>query len=211
MHSTDQSPTVAKDDLPLALYGDYSRSVRVAWDVETTGLDHRTDRLATCQLWSPGVGVTVVQLPSREAPNLAGLLANPRVEKIFHHALFDLRFMRTNWKTPIRSVKCTKVASKLLSPALPNEAHSLAQLLAKYLNISIQKGPVRLSDWTTESLSQEQLNYASRDVLYLLDLADRQQEQLAAKGLLDLYEACCRFIPWRVELELLSAPDVFAY
>jgi ribonuclease D len=211
VHPADSRPTVATDDLPADLYLAYKHSARVAWDVETTGLDYQSARLATCQLWSPSVGVTIIQLHSKHAPRLESILADPEIEKVFHHAPFDLRFMRSSWGTPIRSVKCTKVASKLLSPSLNNEEHSLARLLSRYLGVSIDKGAVRVSDWSIKTLSQEQLTYASRDVLYLLDLIDRQEELLAANSLYELYEACCQFIPWRVELDMLDAPDVFAY
>jgi hypothetical protein len=28
---------------------------------------------------------------------------------------------------------------------------------------------------------------------------------------LEVFDACCRFLPTRVQLELMDAPDVFAY
>src|SRR4029453_17308190 len=72
-----------RGDLPdLAHY----QTGAVAIDTETMGLDPRRDRLCVVQL-SPGDGsADVVQLPSGRpsAPNLAKLLANPNILKVFH-------------------------------------------------------------------------------------------------------------------------------
>ncbi len=84
---------VARGDLPADFAEALACSPRVAWDVETTGLAWHHDRLATCQLFSGDVGVAVVSLSDVRPARLAALLENPSVEKVFHHAPFDLRFM----------------------------------------------------------------------------------------------------------------------
>src|SRR5688572_22081989 len=98
---------------------------RVAWDIETTGLDWDSDRIATCQIYSVDTGPIIVQLNGHVPTQLCGLLRDEQVVKVFHHAPFDLRFMRAQWGVQARNVKCTKIASKLLFPTLPSEAHSL--------------------------------------------------------------------------------------
>mgnify|MGYP006194651211 CR=1 FL=1 len=40
-----------------------------------------------------------------------------QVQKVFHHAPFDLRFMVAQWNVTPRNIACTKVASKMLSGA----------------------------------------------------------------------------------------------
>jgi ribonuclease D len=142
---------------------------------------------------------------------LASLLENPEVEKIFHHAPFDLRFMVHAWNVVPASIRCTKVASKLLAPDAPNESHSLQQLVARCLNINLTKGPVRTSDWTAAILSAQQVDYATSDVVHLPALLDVQLAELARTGLSHLYDDCCTFLPARVKLELEGYPDVFAY
>src|SRR5258708_7868168 len=78
-----------RGDLPdLARY----RVGAVAIDTETMGLDPRRDRLCVVQL-SPGDGsADVVQIAPEApaAPNLAKLLTDPNIVKIFHFARFDL-------------------------------------------------------------------------------------------------------------------------
>jgi len=183
----------------------------VAWDVETTGLDWHHDRLATCQLFAEGVGVIVISLSDPRPTRLAALLENPSVEKVFHHAPFDLRFMAHGWGAHPASIRCTKVASKLLEPWAPNEAHSLQQLVFRHLGIHLEKGPVRISDWSADELTSAQLEYAAGDVLHLFALLDVLTRALQSAGLTLLYDGCCAFLPARASLEIGGYPDVFAY
>jgi ribonuclease D len=211
MKAPDGRVRVEQGDLPANLTSAFSKANRIAWDVETTGLDWRQDRLATCQLFAEGVGVVVVKATESRPNRLATLLEDPAVEKVFHHAPFDLRFMVHRWDVRPSSIRCTKVASKLLAPDAPNEAHSLQYLAARHLGISLTKGPVRTSDWTAASLTEEQLTYAAGDVLHLLALLDVLSVDLDRVHLKRLYDDCCAFLPARVSLELGGYPDVFAY
>jgi ribonuclease D len=202
---------VARGDLPTGFAETLADAPRVAWDVETTGLDWHHDRLATCQLYGEGIGVVVVSLSNGRPARLAALLENPSVEKVFHHAPFDLRFMVHAWGVRPASIRCTKVASKLLEPNAPNEAHSLQQLALHHLGIRLDKGPVRTSDWSAAELTQGQLEYAAGDVLHLPALLDVLTGALKSVGLTQLYDECCAFLPARAFLEIGGYPDVFAY
>jgi ribonuclease D len=202
---------VVHGDLPADLAIALRAAPRIAWDVETTGLDWRRERLATCQLFADGLGVVLVRVGDVKPAQLAGLLEESTVEKVFHHAPFDLRFMVHAWNVQPVSIRCTKVASKLLEPSAPNKAHSLQKLVARHLGISLPKGPVRTSDWTAATLTAEQIDYAADDASHLLDLLDILQGALAEARLTPLYDDCCAFLPARVTLELADYPDVFAY
>ena len=189
----------------------FTRARRVAWDVETTGLDWRRDRLATCQLFAEDSDVVIISLDGGKPDQLAALLEDRAVEKVFHHAPFDLRFMIDAWQVRPASIRCTKVASKLLQPKAPNQTHTLQQLVARHLGVALAKGPVRTSDWTAPDLAPEQIEYAAGDVLHLPELLDVLTDALRNAGLTRLYDDCCAFLPSRLVLELGDYPDVFAY
>lgn len=177
---------IEQGDLPADLATAFEKVARIAWDVETTGLDWRQERLAA-------------------------LLEDPAVEKVFHHAPFDLRFIVHGWNVQPASIRCTKLASKILAPSAPNETHSLQHLVARSLGVRLTKGPARTSDWTADTLTAEQLEYAANDVLYLLPLLDALRADLEQAHHTRLYDDCCAFLPARVLLELGGYPDVFAY
>jgi ribonuclease D len=204
------TPVVLHNDLASDLADALHEVPRVAWDIETSGLDWRTDRIGTCQLYAPEVGTLIVQVNGKQPTRLGALLADPGVLKVFHHGPFDLRFMTWHWKVPAASVACTKIASKLLEPNAPNEAHSLQALLDRHLGVYISKAE-RISDWLADNLSDAQLTYAAADVTHLLPLLDSLAKELANAGLSDLYAQCTKFLPARVRLEIGGYPDVFAY
>jgi ribonuclease D len=181
----------------------------VAWDIETSGLDWRADRIATCQLFVPGHGVELIRVESRVPIRLRHLLCDGGIAKVFHHAAFDLRFMRHHWDAVPQRIGCTKVAAKLLEPSADPGSHSLKPLVERCLGVILDKGEQR-SDWFAE-LSDSQLEYAAADVRYLLPLLRRLSVDLRARGLEKLAERCFEHIPTRVELEVGGYGDVFAY
>jgi ribonuclease D len=199
-------------------YGDLSASndmalrndLRLAWDIETSGLDWASEEIATCQLHSETAGTVLVQRISGVPQRLRGLLADPEVLKVFHHAPFDLRFMTTHWDVRPGRVACTKVASRLLDPELPSEEHTLKRLLARHLGIEIDKSE-RLSNWMASELTNRQLDYAATDVKHLLPLLAVLERELRIKCLDGIFTSCCEFLPTRVVLEVGRWPDVFAY
>ncbi len=201
---------VVQGDLTASLLEQFLAVDRVAWDIETSGLDWRAGRIGTCQLHAPEVGTVVIQTGAGRPGRLAELLAAPSVRKVFHHAPFDLRWMVGHWKARTASIDCTKVASRLADPSPDSSVHSLKYLLAEHLGIHIDKGQ-RLTDWLTPDLTTDQLTYAASDVIYLLPLLDRLKNELANLGLTDPYTECAEFLPTRALLEVGGWPDVFAY
>ncbi|MDP9478280.1 MAG: ribonuclease D [Actinomycetota bacterium] len=195
------------DDVLAAL----TATGRVAWDIETSGLDWRRGRIGTCQIHSYETGAVIIQLKDNGRPHrLATLLADESVLKVFHHAPFDLRWMTTHWETSVASVACTKVASRLLNRAPESQCHSLKYLLAEYLGVHVDKGE-RTSNWLALDLTDAQVAYAAEDVVHLLALHDILTKHLDNEGLSTTYQHCIEFLPTRVMLETGGWPDVFAY
>lgn len=207
------NPTVrvVEGDLPQDVSDTLSAEGQIAVDIETSGLDWRTDTIGTVQLYAPTQGTILVHNLMDNPARLLTLLRSQSAQKVFHHAPFDLSFIKARWAADVDNVRCTKIASKLLDPRLENRMHSLGPLLSRQLGVSISKGAVRTSDWQALSLSEEQLSYAANDVRYLLPLIDRLSQALATHGRLALYEECCRFLPAHISLVVDDFPDVFSY
>jgi ribonuclease D len=203
-------PQLIHDDLDAHTTEAIVLAGRVAWDIETSGLDWDSSRIGTCQLYTPNVGLLVVQLTRTTPKHLPRLLADDQVVKVFHHAPFDLRFMVGQWRVRPAKIKCTKVASKLLWPELANGQHSLAPLLKRVLEVRIDKEE-RLSNWLAPELSATQLAYAAGDVRYLLDLIDALEAIARDRELDDLLQRCYGHLPTRAELDVHGYGDVFAY
>jgi ribonuclease D len=196
-----------RGDLP-----DLSRySAAVAVDTETMGLDHHRDRLCVVQL-SPGDGsADVVQIPpgAHDAPNLKRLLADRSVLKIFHFARFDLAALCQAFGVMPEPVYCTKIASRVSRTY--TDKHGLKDLVRDVLGIDLSKQQ-QTSDWGAGELSDAQISYAAADVLHLHALKAKLDAMLAREGREDLANACFRFLPDRVRLDLAGWPeDVFSH
>ncbi|MFI5470923.1 ribonuclease D [Streptomyces cacaoi] len=182
----------------------------VAWDIETNGLDPEVADIGTCQLFSPSFGACVLTDISQRPPLLAKLLESSDVVKVFHHAPFDLSFMVQKWGVTPRSVACTKIAAKIISPQVDPTEYSLKYLMEHHFDIRLNK-EMRFSDWMAGSLTAEQLQYAVGDVRKLLDLYELLRASLESIGLSSLYKECCDFLPTHVKLKLHGCPDPFKY
>jgi ribonuclease D len=202
---------LCEGDLTESAFAALQQCDVLAWDTETTGLDWKRDRLGLIQISSPRYGTALVQRPGPTSVRVIELLSRSSIAKVFHHAPFDLRFMRTGLGVRAENVWCTKVAAKILAPYGEASANSLAPLVKSRLGVTLDKGSVRTSDWTSGSLSAAQVNYAARDVAFLLPLLNELGKSLDKAGLWELYANCCSHLPWRAELEVAEMGDVFAY
>jgi ribonuclease D len=184
----------------------------VAIDTETMGLDVTRDRLCVVQL-SPGDGsADVVQIPPRgaDAPNLKRLLADKTLLKIFHFARFDLAVLSKTFSLMPEPVYCTKIASRLARTY--TDKHGLKDLVREVLGQELSKQQ-QSSDWGAPELSEAQVAYAAADVIHLHALKQRLDVMLAREGREQLAQACFRFLPDRVQLDLagFADEDIFAH
>jgi ribonuclease D len=198
-----------KGDLPNL---DHYNVDAVAIDTETLGLKPHRDRLCVVQL-SPGDGsADVVQIPNGKiaAPNLAKLLRNRKITKIFHFGRFDLAVLFHHVGAMPEPVFCTKIASRLTRTY--TDRHGLKDICAELLDVNLSKVQ-QSSDWAAEKLTHAQLEYAASDVLYLHRLKTELEKRLAREGRTAMADACFKFLPTRAKLDLAGweEEDIFAH
>lgn len=188
-----------RSDLPEGL--DFGPVVAV--DTETMGLNPHRDRLCLVQLSAGDGSAHLVQIArgQTEAPNLCRLLADPKVEKLFHFARFDIAALYNAFGVVTAPVFCTKVASKMVRSY--TDRHGLKYLLSELVGVDVSKQQ-QSSDWGAAELTQAQLDYAASDVLYLHRARAILIERLAREGRTELAQACFDFLPARARLDLLG-------
>ena len=100
-----------KNDLP----DDLNLGNVLAVDGEFMGLDVSRDPLCLIQLSSGNEDAHIVQLDrtNYKAPNLAKILSDNSVTKIFHYARADMAHIKYYLKVDVENVQCTKLQSKL--------------------------------------------------------------------------------------------------
>jgi ribonuclease D len=119
---------------------------------------------------------------------LAEVLADPAVEVVLHAGRQDVALLRRVWNTEVRNVFDTQVAAGFagLRAQLGYEP-----LLREMLHVRLRKS-ASFTRWDRRPLSPEQVDYASEDVLHLLQLADALQERLRSLGRLEWAREECR-------------------
>jgi ribonuclease D len=204
------SPTIElyKGDLPPGRFSGRA----VAIDTETLGLNPHRDRLCLVQLSDGDGTAALVQFAAGryDAPELARLLTDESVLKIFHFGRFDMAVLKHFLGVMPHPVYCTKVASRLARTF--TDRHSLKDLCRELLGIELSKQQ-QSSDWGAPELTVDQLNYAASDVLHLHALREKLDAMLKREGREKLARACFEFLPVRAELDLegWSEIDPFAH
>ncbi|MBE9218324.1 DNA translocase FtsK [Dolichospermum flos-aquae] len=93
------------------------------------------------------------------------IMVNPQIEKVFHNAGFDLKYLG---KELAQNVTCTlKIARKITKEVLQTtnlKLKTLAAELCQFSHVDAEEGG---SDWGKRPLTQKQLNYAAMDTVYL--------------------------------------------
>ena len=196
------------DDLPQDL--DLGNSIAI--DTETMGLNPHRDRLCLVQISNGDGHAHLVKIghPQKPSPNLAALIADKNVEKLFHFARFDLAALEHSIGPVGGNVYCTKIASKLIRTY--TDRHGLSELCREILAVDLSKQQ-QSSDWGAADLKPEQLKYAASDVLYLHQLRDELNNRLTREGRMATAESCFAFIKTRATMDLngFENLDIFSH
>jgi ribonuclease D len=105
------------------------------------------------------------------------IMENPAIEIISHGPQSDIVLMDYLYGRQPRNVFDTEKAAQLLG----YENTSLSYLLERHFGIT-KNNKVRVSDWNQRPLTEQMLNYATKDVEYLHRLRDILLIELEEKG-----------------------------
>lgn len=200
--------TVFHDDLPsdFVIRGD------LAIDTETMGLHLGRDRLCLVQISNGDGDAFLVQFAGNNynAPNLKKLLLDENRGKIFHYARFDLAVIKKYLGVEMSNIFCTKIASRLVRTY--TDHHGLKDLCRELLGITISKQQ-QTSYWGAAKLTEDQKEYAAKDVVFLHALRSILREMLVTENRSEIAHKLFDFLPTRVNLDLMgwNEIDIFAY
>ena len=195
-----------KEDLPDQIhFGD-----NIAIDCEFMGLNVERDRLCLVQISSGNSDAHIIQLNKEKynAPNLKSVLADEKINKIFHYARADLLFIKKYLNINVDNITCTKLMSKIARSY--SDKHGLKDLIKEFVGVDISK-QLQTSDFGGE-LTDKQLKYCAQDVIYLHKIYESLNNILTREKRINLYEKTIKFINTRVELDLASfKEDVWSH
>ena len=193
--------TKFKEDITTEIAKSFSNSVAI--DTEATGLQiPERDKLSLIQICDEKGDVFIIQ-PNKDhykAPNLVSILENEKILKIGHFLRFDKSALEYFLKCKIKNIFDTKIASKIVRTY--TDAHGLKNLTQEFCNKSLDKRQGS-SDWNKDinDLSDKQLEYAAKDVIYLHKIKSELEKMLIREKRMEVFKKCLEFLDTRVELD----------
>ncbi|MEP6923750.1 MAG: hypothetical protein ABI954_04735 [Pyrinomonadaceae bacterium] len=170
-------------------YEKLSAANELGCDTETNSLSARRGRLLSVQFSDGSFSVLVPISEGVALGVLAHVLENPKQIKIFHNARFDLAFLRENGYV-VANFFDTMIAEKVLTRGA-DQSSSLAETLYRYFAIDLDK--THRATFTNKSWNgvwtDELVNYALSDVVYLPELKKQQELWLERLNLKNSFAA----------------------
>ena len=150
----------------------------IALDLETNMVDSILDRhITTIALYYDNV-VWVIFFDELEYENmqiLNSILGTKRY--IIQNAIFEIKTFK-RYNVPINRFYDTFIAEKALNMGLDAAKNSLEGILKKYLNINLDK-EFQTSFDESKTITDEQLEYVIKDVIYLHKVKELQEEHIS--------------------------------
>ena len=198
-------PYKLTSDIPSNLIDSYLSASEIAVDTELHGLKLFRDEVCLVQICDDKNNVCLIKPKNNQTPpNLKLLLTDPDVTKVFHFAISDVAFIKTSLNIEVGPFCCTKVMSKLIRTY--TQDHGLKNLILEIHGKQINKENQQ-SNWDSSKLTENQLEYAANDVLYLikiyrklLDMMHKRSPLKSGITISELNQKAQSILPGLVEL-----------
>lgn len=155
-----------------------SKASVLAVDTETNSLNPRNAILLSIQFFDGEDVFVVISRDETFYKYLANLIKNKFL--IFHNSKFDIAVIFEKTGILLTNIYCTMIAERLITSGLSLSYYSsLKDLIKKYLGIEISKKE-RESFYTSDvtEFTQAQIEYSATDVVYLIDIYEKQMAEI---------------------------------
>ena len=159
------------------MVADLSSQPRIAVDTESNSLHAYRERVCLVQFSTPKKDYVVDPLVLQDLSPLAPLFANPKIEKIFHAAEYDLICLRRDFGFEFANLFDTMQAARILG----YQFVGLDNILSEKFGVKMDKRHQK-ADWGERPLTHAQIDYARFDTHFLFQLRDLLEGELREKG-----------------------------
>ncbi|MDB9350328.1 ribonuclease D [Nodularia spumigena] len=156
-----------------AKVAEYTKSKTLWIDTEVADYKSRNPRLSLIQVLDDPTDMSgdrvnlldVLNQPDVVAEFIEQIMINPEIEKVFHNANYDLKFLG---KKRAKNITCTlEIAQKIPYYILPLPNYQLKTLATALCRFNYIDKQEQSSDWGRRPLSEGQIEYAYLDCIYL--------------------------------------------
>jgi ribonuclease D len=208
-------PYLTDDSEISAIVAEYTKAKTLWIDTEVADYKSRNPRLSLIQVLDDPQDMSgdrvylldVLEQPDIIAEFIEKIMINSAIEKVFHNASYDLKLLGNK---KAKNITCTlDIAKKIpyyLLP-LPNyQLKTIATALCSFNNIDKQE---QTSDWAKRPLTEEQIEYAYLDCIYLaqihLNLLGLQAQATPEPTTEDLISLNTRYSQLEQQCKLLNS------
>ncbi|MDX6770421.1 MAG: ribonuclease D [Elusimicrobiota bacterium] len=181
----DATLVTAKEHLE-EVCAELARCSQIAFDTESNGFYAYKERVCLVQISSPTEDYIVDPIAFKDLSPLGPLFADPKIEKLFHAAEYDVLCLKRDYGFEFANIFDTMIAARVLGI----KELGLAAAIERHFGIVVSK-KLQRADWGRRPLTHEMIRYAQGDTHFLIRLVEIQKKALAEKGLTqDALEAC---------------------
>jgi ribonuclease D len=173
-----------------------SHCKRLGVDTESNSLFAFKERVCTIQISSTKANYIFDTIRLPDASALAGLFSDPKVEKVFQGADYDVGLLKRDFGFEVNNIFDTMVAAQFLN----YERIGMADLVEHFFAVRLEKKFTKC-DWAERPLSIEQMVYLCQDTLYLNGLRGYLHDELVKRDLIEEAEIEFHHLEKRPPLE----------
>jgi ribonuclease D len=154
-----------------------AREPQLAVDTEANSLHAYHERVCLIQFSTPEADYLVDPLALDDLTYLGPIFADPKIEKIFHAAEYDVLGLQRDFYFTFANLFDTMLAARILG----YKQVGLGSLLAEKFQIEVDKHNQK-ADWGQRPLTAGLVDYARLDTHYLIELRNLLESELREKG-----------------------------
>ena len=154
-----------------------AREPQLAVDTEANSLHAYHERVCLIQFSTPEADYLVDPLALDDLTYLGPIFSNPKIEKIFHAAEYDVLGLQRDFYFTFANLFDTMLAARILG----YKQVGLGSLLAEKFQIEVDKHNQK-ADWGQRPLTAGLVDYARLDTHYLIALRNLLESELREKG-----------------------------
>ncbi|MEO1290681.1 MAG: ribonuclease D, partial [Chloroflexota bacterium] len=164
-------------DLLRHMLAEIADADQIAIDTESNSMYAYYGRVCLIQLSTRHQDYIIDPLAIEDIQPLGKILADEKIEKIFHAAEYDLICLKRDFDFDVYNLFDTMAAARLVG----EKKFGLGDMLNKYFDVEVDKSHQR-DDWGKRPLAKDSLIYAQMDTHYLHQLRDKLLAKLEQLG-----------------------------
>jgi len=167
----------------------FEREKTIAVDLEADSMFHFKEKVCLIQVAAKNRSIVIDPLQIKDLSSLKSIFAGHHIQKIFHGADYDVRSLFRDFNIETNNLFDTELACRFLGI----KETGLEAVLKKFFKINLDK-KYQKKNWSKRPLQQEMLDYAARDVIYLVPMAEILEKELDNKGRLSWVHEECNYL-----------------